>query len=169
LYPSLGYLATSIVAKHRAFVWCEACDLPSGRLVVVASDQDWMNGVLNSQVHIIWADENSSTHGKGNDLTYTSTSCFETFPFPAWTPETQEPVAVAAQFLDAARGAMRAQGYTLTGMYNALAEVQGSSSHAFTLRLAHERLDAGVAAAYGWGWPLRKEEVLARLLQLNLS
>jgi hypothetical protein len=169
LAPLPRYLATSIVAKHRAFVWCEARDLPSGRLVVVASDQDWMNGVLNSRVHLIWADENSSTHGKGNDLTYTSTTCFETFPFPAWTSETQEPVAVAARFLDAARGAMRAQGYTLTGMYNALAEVQGSTSPAYTLRLAHERLDAAVAAAYSWTWPLSKEEVLARLLQLNLS
>ena len=34
---------------------------------------------------------------------------------------------------------------------------------------AHARLDAAVAAAYGWTWPLAEDEVLARLLALNLE
>lgn len=167
LAPLPRYLATSIVAKHRAFVWCEARDLPSGRLVVVANDQDWMYGVLNSRVHVLWANANSSTHGKGNDLTYTSTTCFETFPFPEWTPATQASVAEAARFLETARTAMKAQGYTLTGMLNALSEVQDSSAPTYTLKLAQERLDGAVAAAYGWEWPLTGAEVLTRLLALN--
>jgi hypothetical protein len=34
---------------------------------------------------------------------------------------------------------------------------------------AHQRLDGAVHAAYGWPYPLRDEEVLERLLALNLS
>ena len=38
-----------------------------------------------------------------------------------------------------------------------------------TLADAHEMLDQAVAAAYGWAWPLSEDEVLARLLALNLE
>ncbi|UQN08235.1 hypothetical protein [Deinococcus sp. QL22] len=34
---------------------------------------------------------------------------------------------------------------------------------------AHTHLDHAVAAAYGWEWPLTEDEVLARLLALNLE
>lgn len=169
LAPLPRYLATSIVAKHRAFVWCDARDLPSGRLVVVASDEDWMHGVLNSRLHVMWAAANASTHGKGNDLVYTSSTCFEAFPLPTWTPQTQAQVAEAARFLETARTALRAQGYTLTGMMNLLSDGLGTASPAYTLRLAHERLDAAVAAAYGWDWPLAGDEILTQLLALNLE
>lgn len=167
LTPLPRYLATSSVAKYRTFLWCDARDLPSGRLVVVASDQDWMYGVLNSRIHVVWAAANSSTHGKGNDLTYTSTTCFEPFPFPQWTPATQQGVAEAAQFLEKARAGLKAQGLTITEMYNALGEVTGTASPAYTLKLAHNRLDQAVAAAYGWAWPLTEEELQGRLLELN--
>jgi hypothetical protein len=37
------------------------------------------------------------------------------------------------------------------------------------LALAHERLDAAVFAAYGWPVTLTDDELLARLLSLNLE
>ena len=48
--------------------------------------------------------------------------------------------------------------------------VYGSRTHpAYSLLIAHEKLDAAVAAAYGWEWPLSDEEILERLLALNLE
>ena len=38
-----------------------------------------------------------------------------------------------------------------------------------TLADAHDDLDKAVAAAYGWDWPLSEDEVLSRLLALNLE
>lgn len=38
-----------------------------------------------------------------------------------------------------------------------------------TLADAHDTLDVAVAAAYGWEWPLSEDEVLSRLLALNLE
>lgn len=167
LAPLSRYLATSIVAKHRAFVWCDAEDLPSGRLVVVASDQDWMYGVLNSWIHVTWAQNSGSTHE--DRPVYTSTTCFEPFPFPKWTPKTQQDVAEAARFVEKVRASMKADGMTITEMYNTLSEVTGTESAAYTLKLAHDRLDQAVAAAYGWEWPLSEDEALERLLALNLG
>lgn len=37
------------------------------------------------------------------------------------------------------------------------------------LTMAHEKLDAAVAAAYGWEAGLPDEQVLERLLRLNLE
>lgn len=49
---------------------------------------------------------------------------------------------------------------TLTNLYN---------QRPTWLALAHEKLDAAVAEAYGWPADLSEEEILARLLALNLE
>ena len=49
---------------------------------------------------------------------------------------------------------------TLTNLYNA---------HPTWLELAHRKLDEAVFAAYGWPSDLSDEEILERLLALNLS
>src|SRR5262245_5077535 len=49
---------------------------------------------------------------------------------------------------------------TLTNLYN---------ERPTWLALAHQKLDAAVALAYGWPADLAEEEILARLLKLNLE
>jgi len=49
---------------------------------------------------------------------------------------------------------------TLTNLYNAKPT---------WLKNAHQKLDEAVAAAYGWDADLSDEEILKRLLELNLS
>jgi hypothetical protein len=39
----------------------------------------------------------------------------------------------------------------------------------YPLLIAHERLDAAVAVAYGWEWPMSEDELLGRLLALSLE
>ena len=56
--------------------------------------------------------------------------------------------------------AVRLKSRFLTNLYN---------QHPTWLTLAHEKLDAAVFAAYGWDPALSDEELLARLLQLNLE
>lgn len=100
--------------------------------------------------------------------------CFETFRFP-W-PRGKEPagdarveaIAAAARALVAARDAWlnppglaeaELRRRTLTNLYN---------ERPAWLAEAHARLDAAVAAAYGWPADLPDEEALARLLALNI-
>ncbi len=77
------YVATSRVSKHRFFVFLHASVLPDTRLNVIARADDCTFGLLSSRVHEAWSLALASKHGVGNDPTYNSKSCFETFPFPA--------------------------------------------------------------------------------------
>lgn len=56
--------------------------------------------------------------------------------------------------------ALKLKKRTLTNLYN---------ERPTWLALAHQKLDAAVAAAYGWPADLAEEEILARLLKLNLE
>ncbi len=54
--------------------------LPSEANMVIASDDFYILGIINSKIHQIWVKAQSSTL---EDRTrYTNTTCFETFPFP---------------------------------------------------------------------------------------
>ena len=60
----------------------------------------------------------------------------------------------------------------MTKLYNqleALREERDSSQPAYALLVAHDKLDEAVCAAYGWAYPLSDEDILERLLELNLE
>jgi type II restriction/modification system DNA methylase subunit YeeA len=167
------YIMTPRVARHRLFVFAAREILPDGALVAIARDDDYFFGVLHSRFHELWSLRlGTSLEDRPR---YTPTSTFETFPFP-WPPG-QEPVddprvqaiAQAAQDLNAKRemwlnppGLDEAElkKRTLTNLYNA---------RPTWLDLAHKKLDAAVAAAYGWPTDLTDDDLLARLLALNLE
>jgi uncharacterized protein YbdZ (MbtH family) len=75
------FLATVIHAKHRLFVWLPEGLLPSHSLIVFATDQDAMFGLLHSRVHELWALVMGSA--LEDRPRYTPNTTFETFPFPA--------------------------------------------------------------------------------------
>jgi hypothetical protein len=100
---------------------------------------------------------------------YTPTTCFETFPFPESTDERREAIAAAAVDLDRVRtgwlnppNASEAElkPRTLTNLYN---------QRPTWLVHVHTALDAAVLAAYGWPEDVDDEDILARLLGLNLQ
>jgi type II restriction/modification system DNA methylase subunit YeeA len=161
------FIATPTLTKHRLFVWLSKETLPDHQLIVFARVDDYFFGVLHSSVHELWA------LGLGTQLEtrprYTPTTTFETFPFPRPTDDIRDEIAAAAKRLDELRnGWLNPPGMTeadlskrtLTNLYN---------SRPSWLALAHERLDWAVYAAYGWPYPLEAEEVLARLVALNLG
>ena len=175
--PLSRYIATPRVAKHRVYGWLPKEAIPANALTVIAAEDDYTFGLLNSSIHTDWVTALGSSMGMGNDSQYTNHS-FETFPFPKLSSEQEEAIARAARFLEQMRQFLkRPEGakLTLTGMYNELeawrSKGGGSEKYAGLEQLdeAHRTLDAAVAAAYGWTWPLEKEEVLSRLLALNLE
>ena len=170
------YIATPGVGKHRIFVWVKPEILCNQGTLVFARDDDYAIGILQSTLHELWA------RGTGTQLReaesgfrYTPTTTFETFPFP-WPPghESQDDprvqaIAQAAQELVTKREAWlnppglnekELQKRTLTNLYNA---------RPTWLDFAHKKLDAAVFGAYGWPPDLSDEEILARLLALNLE
>ncbi len=243
------YLATPRVAKHRLFMWMPTAVLPTDQVVTVATESDFIFGVLQSNFHGLWAlklGTRLETRPR-----YTPTTCFETFPFPfpddtfATDPALdnahaealaakyypmmgkEEPpeygrapkapddhraaIAAAAKELNQYRerwlnppewtvetflefpgsangpwaryvvkpnkngiGAVRyprleprdadcaaeLKERTLTKLYN---------ERPAWLDLAHKKLDAAVAAAYGWPADLSDDQILEKLLALNLE
>jgi SAM-dependent methyltransferase len=165
--PLQRFIATARLAKHRLFVWMPVELLPDSQIVAIARDDDCTFGVLHSRVHELWA------LAQGTQLEtrprYTPTTTFETFPFPRPTDAQRDAIAEAARDLDHLRiGWLNPPGLseadlakrTLTNLYNA---------RPTWLAQAHERLDAAVLAAYGWSADLESEDLLARLLALNLA
>ena len=76
------YIATSMVAKHRLFVWCDSRICPDQQLIVIARDDNTTFGILHSRFHEAWSLRLGTWLGVGNDPRYTPTTTFETFPFP---------------------------------------------------------------------------------------
>ena len=112
--------------------------------------------------------------GVGNDPRYTPSTCFETFPFPTPTDEQRTEIEKWARYVVQMREHLLGQDpkATLTSLYNEvvrLKEAPDAAHPVAALVTAHARLDSAVAAAYGWEWPLAEDEVLARLLALNLE
>jgi type II restriction/modification system DNA methylase subunit YeeA len=170
LKPLSRYIATSIVAKHRVFLWIPKENLASGRLAVIAAEDDFTFGVVNSRLHISWTLRSGSTHE--NRPVYTPSTGFETFPFPRPIQAQNETISKAATYLEQCRTHLKGKSKTLTEIYNALEECRKNPSpthEAFTLMDAHERLDKAVFAAYGWDHPLSEDDILERLLALNLE
>ena len=154
------YIGTSMVSKHRIFAFIDGDVLPDATIIVVARDDDYTFGVLQSRIHTTWA---MSIGTQLEDRPrYTPTTCFQTFPFPRPTDEQRAAIAAAAKRLNEYRENQRAADakFTLTGLYNA---------NPAWLQNAHAELDAAVAAAYGWDADLGEQETLARLLALNLQ
>ncbi len=167
--PLSRYIATPWVSKHRVYVWMPTSVIPS-LIGVFARDDDYFFGVLQSRAHDLWARRMGSWMGAGNDLRYTPTTCFETFPFPEPSDGQRDEIAGAAKRLDDLRrnwlnpeGASEAElkKRTLTNLYNA---------RPTWLINAHAALDRAVYAAYGWEEhpdEMSEEQLLARLLRLN--
>jgi type II restriction/modification system DNA methylase subunit YeeA len=195
------FIATPTMSKHRLFAWIDSRVLPDQQLIVIARDDDTTFGILHSKIHELWSLRMCTFLGVGNDPRYTSTTTFETFPFPeglspsvpaddfAADPRAQA-IATAAKRLDELRqnwlnppelvkrvpevvpgfpdrpvpvddsAAAELKKRTLTNLYN---------QRPAWLVNAHKKLDEAVAAAYGWPSDLSDDEILSRLLALNLE
>jgi type II restriction/modification system DNA methylase subunit YeeA len=191
------YIATSMVAKHRLFVWLPVVVLPENLVIVIARDDDTTFGILHSRFHELWALRlGTSLEDRPR---YTPTTTFETFPFPeGLTPDIlaveyaddsrAQRIAVAARRLDELRNnwlnpsdfVMRVpemvEGYPDRILPKDEAAANVLKKRTLTnlynerpvwLANAHRDLDATVAAAYGWQPDISDDEALSQLLALN--
>ena len=164
------YIATPRVSKHRVFVWIEPEVMCNDSTDVFARDDDYTLGVLHSRFHETWArDKGTQLREAESGFRYTPTTCFETFPFPRPTEEQREAIGAAAAELNSLRegwlnplgvSAAELRKRTLTNLYN---------QRLTWLDNIHARLDAAVADAYEWPADMANDEILERLLALNLE
>ena len=164
------YIGTCMVSRHRMFSYIDGDVLPDATIIVFARDDDYFFGVLHSRIHATWAlAMGSQLREAQSGIRYTPTTCFETFPFPEPTEEQREAIAEASRELNQLREnwlnppdmpASELKKRTLTNLYNI---------RPTWLDHVHKTLDAAVAAAYGWPVDLEDQDILGRLLTLNLE
>ena len=188
-------LAISRVGQRAAIAFLPSRMVYADSLIVFPFDTHAAFCMLQSRVHEVWARFFGSS--MKDDLRYTPSDCFETFPFPLeWTADPRLEAA-GTRYYELRAAFMVKTGEGLTKTYNRFHDPDDEHPDITTLRALHREMDRAVLNVYGWsdidadceflldydideeGWgekrrPYRyrwpdsiRDEVLARLLELN--
>jgi hypothetical protein len=191
------YIVTAETAQYRLFTWLSYPVLPDKNLIVVPREDDLMFGLLQNRFHEAWALRKGSDLEDRPRYTHTTTFATFPFPegmtpnvcaCDAGRLPAAEAIEEAARELDDLRCAWLnpenrvtrtpeiapgfpdrivpvneeagrdLAGRTLTALYN---------DRPTWLVEAHSKLDAAVAAAYGWPADISEDDALAKLFALN--
>jgi protein-tyrosine phosphatase len=136
-------------------IYCREIDfinlttIKCGATVVFAFDDYYHFSILQSSFHEQWARRYSST--LKNDLSYTPSTAFQTFPFPTHPKEHRGILEKVGEFYDKHRSqVMLKYQEGLTAIYNRFHDPEDHHSDIIRLRELHMEIDLAVAFAYGW-------------------
>lgn len=190
-------IMTPRVSKYRLFCWRPRFSMPDSAVVAIARDDDTTFGILQSRFHELWALRMGTSLEDRPRYTPSTTFETYPFPggLTPDTPAADyaaDPralaIAEAAEALNRLREAwlnppdlIRVEPEVVAGYPDRVLPVDEGAAKILKARtltnlynqrpawlaMAHERLDAAVATAYGWPPDLSDEEVLARLFALN--
>ena len=193
--PLERVLVVSRVGQHMGFAFLPNQIIFADSTIVFPLDTHAAFCGLQSRPHEIWARFFASS--LKDDLRYTPSDCFETFPFPVdW--ETRLDLEAAGQAYYEFRAALMVENDEgMTKTYNRFHDPDEPDARIARLRELHAAMDRAVLDAYGWQdistdcqflldyeideetwgrkkkpwryrWPAEvHDEVLARLLALN--
>jgi hypothetical protein len=155
------YIVCSDTTKRPVFEFISRDIRPDHKLRVFAFADDYSFGIMQSHAHWLWFVTKCSK--LKSDFNYTSSTVFDTFPWPQTATVKQiDAVAVAARELRRVRAeALPKMKGGLRALYRTL-ELPGANP----LKDAHAALDTAVLTAYGFN---AKKDLLAQLLALNLD
>jgi hypothetical protein len=190
--PQEWVLTRTRVSPHLAIARLRAGQVYSEQLIVVAYATLSPLAALQSRPHEVWARYFASS--MKDDLRYTPSDCFETFPFPDGFDGSPDLEAAGQAYHDHRAAVMVAHNEGMTKTYNHFHDPDQLSEDIARLRELHAEMDRAVLHAYGWDdlaeraepifldetteddhtyqgrlfWPSAfRDEVLARLLALN--
>ncbi len=191
---------SAMLAVGRHTHWLSICRLPSSAvpseaIVAFAFDTQAAFCALQSRPHEVWARFFGSS--MKDDLRYTPSDCFETFPFPEDWVTDPSLEAVGGEYYEFRANLMINNGEGLTQTYNRFHDPDERNNDIENLRALHAAMDRAFLDAYGWTeipteceflldyeveqeewgnkkkpwryrWPDKvRDEVLGRLLELN--
>ena len=188
-------LVISRISNAFAFTFLPAGMVYNEQIIVYPFTQFAPYTVLQSRLHEVWARFLSST--LKDDLRYTPSDCFETFPFPDSWESHPDLEAAGKTYYEFRAALMVRNDEGLTKTYNRFHDPDRRDPEIAKLRELHADMDRVVLDAYGWSeiptdceflldyeiddeewgnkkkpfryrWPDEvRDEVLARLLELN--
>jgi len=174
------YIVISQVSKRSIFEFVSSNIHPNAALIVFPFEDDYSFGILQSSLHWDWAKERCST--LKDDLRYTSTTIFDTFPWPQWgilkskneVITKWEPIKKIAlnvakkgrEFRNLRNDIRKNNNWSLREVHKSM-ELPGRHP----LKEALDDLNKAVWDAYYFNLPLKMQvkDTLEFLLQLNLK
>lgn len=180
------------VGPHLAFARQTTDRQFSLTVNVFSLDRDAAFSILQSRIHEVWARSFGST--MKDDLRYSTSDCFATFPFPANYETDTVLEAIGQSYHDHRAELMVAADEGMTKTYNRFHKESETDPAIQRLRELHDEMDRAVLTAYGWDdladtlepqfltgdteddhtyqgryfWPAAQRDlVLSRLLALN--
>lgn len=133
---------------HMAFTFLPAKQLFANTLTIFPSSSLAFFCILQSRVHEIWARFFASS--MKDDLRYTPSDCFETFPFPPHREDHPALEAASKVYYDFRADLMVRNDEGLTKTYNRFHDPDERSSDIIHLRELHAAMDKAVLDAYGF-------------------
>ncbi|NKL44807.1 N-6 DNA methylase [Rhizobium leguminosarum bv. viciae] len=185
-------LAITQTSPHLAISKLASGMIFDQKLVVVANDKVSTFASLQSRPHELWARAFGAT--MKDDLSYTQSDCFQTYPFPEAATAFSMLEATGQVYHDHRAALMIGRKEGMTKTYNRFHDLAERTEGILRLRELHAAMDRSVLEAYGWDdlaaqaepiflddtneddhtyqgrlfWPSEfRDEVLARLLALN--
>ena len=127
--------------------------LPTGRVfshtLTLFTLPDWSSfAALQSRPHEIWARFMASS--MKDDLRYTPSDCFETYPFPVDYGHNPSLESAGQAYYDHRAALMISNDEGLTKTYNRFHRPDECSRDILKLRELHDAMDRAVLDAYGW-------------------
>ncbi len=152
-------LVTARVSQTAAFCSLKANQVFSEMLIIFTSSAFKWHALLQSRTHDLWSRLFASS--MKDDLRYTPSDCFETFPFPtALLDSTASDIAhadtrqgletIGERYHQFRAELMVANNEGLTSTYNRFHDPAETSSDLLKLRRLHGEMDQAVLNAYGW-------------------
>lgn len=141
-------LVLSRVSPNHAVVFQPTDRIFADSLVVFAMQTYAEFCVLQSRPHEIWARFLGSS--MKDDLRYTSSDCFDTFPLPLYCNSNTSLESVGHEYYMRRTEVLRRGNFGLTHFYNRFHDPHEKSAEIQRLRDQHDAMDRTVLAAYGW-------------------
>ncbi|MGF1481825.1 MAG: Eco57I restriction-modification methylase domain-containing protein [Cyanophyceae cyanobacterium] len=141
-------LVCTLHAPYLSFTFLPANSVFSHALAIFPLETNSAFVLLQSSPHELWARFLGSS--MKDDLRYTPSSCFETFPFPKNWEDNTDLEAIGETYYEFRADLMVKNNEGLTATYNRFHDPAETDPEILTLRDLHSKMDDAVLAAYGW-------------------
>ena len=135
-------------SKHISLSFQPSQMVFANTLAIFALDTYSDFAILQSKSHELWARFFGSS--MKDDLRYTPSDCFETFPFPTNWENNPQLEAIGKEYYEYRAQLMIANNQGLTTTYNRFHDPDEYDSATLKLRDLHNQCDRAVLDAYGW-------------------
>jgi len=182
-------LVRAQVSDRHMLVFIPTGWVYSHKIIIFPFDDYYHFSLLQSNIHEIWVKKYTST--LRTDVSYIPSNCFETFPFPQnpLKDNIENVTKFGFDYYEHRRLIMLNRQLGLTKIYNLFNNPENIDPDIIRFRKLHREMDNSVLLCYGWPDiklkhdffqnergqtrftidPSSKEEILRRLLELNLK